>query len=84
MESQECGRRGACTLRDAPLDCPVVVKHYLTHMPANRRTQLMAYGLLPGEKICVLQHYPVTVIQIAHTELALDAELAGAVEVEFN
>ena len=43
---------------------------------------LQAYGLAPGHWIQVLQHTPVTVIQIGNTELALEAELAGQVEVE--
>ncbi len=43
---------------------------------------LQAYGLAPGHLLQVLQHAPVTVIQIGNTELALEAELASQVEVE--
>jgi Fe2+ transport system protein FeoA len=43
---------------------------------------LQAYGLAPGHLLKVLQHAPVTVIQIGNTELALEAELASQVKVE--
>ncbi len=43
---------------------------------------LQAYGLAPGHQLQVLQHSPVTVIQIGNTELALEAEIARQVEVE--
>jgi Fe2+ transport system protein FeoA len=42
----------------------------------ERRTQLRAYGLVPGHPIRVMQHHPVSVIQVAHTEIALEQELA--------
>ncbi len=55
---------------------------YLPGLPPERRTQLQAYGLLPGQILRVLQHNPVTVIQVGLTELALDSELANVMVVE--
>lgn len=55
---------------------------YLPSMPPERRAQLMAYGLLPGQLLRVLQHNPVTIIQVELTELALETELAKAMLVE--
>jgi Fe2+ transport system protein FeoA len=43
---------------------------------------LQAFGLVKGHWLQVLQHAPVTVIQIGNTELALEADLARQVEVE--
>jgi len=81
---RECAHRRACTLREVPAGSPAVIRGYLAEMPETRRTQLMAYGLLPGQKVRVCQQLPVTVIQIAFTELALEGELAEAVQVEVD
>jgi Fe2+ transport system protein FeoA len=50
--------------------------------PAERRTILQAYGLVPNYKVRVLQHSPVTVIQVDNTELALEKELARGIQVK--
>jgi Fe2+ transport system protein FeoA len=47
----------------------------------DRRALLRAYGLVPGYLIRVVQHTPVSVIQIEHAEIALENELAGEVYV---
>ncbi len=54
----------------------------LNGMPARQRENLQAYGLTPGCWVSVIQHAPVTVIQIENTELAMEADLAGLVAVE--
>ena len=41
----------------------------------------MAYGLIPGNWVEVVQHSPVTVVQVENTELALEDELASQIEV---
>lgn len=56
-----------------------VVKGYSPSMPLSRREQLEAYGLSAGRGVVVVQHAPVTVIRVDHTELALEAELATAI-----
>ena len=48
----------------------------------DRRAHLQAYGVVPGRCVKIIQHFPVTVIQVEQTELALETELAGKIEVE--
>ena len=50
-------------------------------LPAAQRAQLQGYGILPGRVLQVTQRTPVTVVQIEHTELAIEAEIAHAVRV---
>lgn len=50
-------------------------------IPAARREHLQAYGLAAGQLVRIIQQSPVTVVQMEHTELALDAELARAIDV---
>ena len=47
-----------------------------TQLPSSRRAHLIAYGLSPGYWVEVIQQSPVTIVQIDHTELALEKELA--------
>jgi Fe2+ transport system protein FeoA len=47
----------------------------------RHREHLRAYGVEPGGTIEVLQHHPVTVVRVEHTELALDAGIAARVLV---
>jgi Fe2+ transport system protein FeoA len=46
--------------------------------------KMMALGLLPGERIEVLQTFPAYVLRLGHTQLALDRALAQTVEVEMR
>lgn len=55
---------------------------FTSNLPPDRFAHLQAYGLVPGYWVRVIQHSPVLVIQIHHTELALEMELAGNVNVE--
>jgi Fe2+ transport system protein FeoA len=48
-------------------------------MPAERQAHLQAYGLVPGSLVQVVQHSPVTVVQVDHLELALERSLARLV-----
>lgn len=50
-------------------------------LPAEKRAHLLAYGLVPNYWVQVVQHIPVMVIQVAHTVLALEKELAAEVQV---
>lgn len=69
------------TLADVPAGCKAKVMGFKQHLPADRLSHLQAYGLTPGHKVRVLQHSPVTVIQIEHTELALERDLAKAIQI---
>jgi Fe2+ transport system protein FeoA len=49
-----------------------------------QREQLAAYGLAPGRRLRVLQHRPLTVVQVEHTELALEAAVAREIWIEVD
>lgn len=70
-----------CTLVDVPPGCTMRVKGFLPGLAPERRAHLQAYGLSPGYWVQVIQHSPVTVVRIEHTELALEAGLARQVQV---
>jgi hypothetical protein len=55
---------------------------FLDGFPADRRAYLQAYGLAKNDWVTVVQHSPVTVIQLEHTELALESDLAGGIQVQ--
>lgn len=57
---------------------------FSTELPEERRVRLQAYGLIPGEWLQVLQHSPVTIVQIENSELALEGDIARLVEVQFD
>lgn len=70
------------TLADVPPGLQAIVLGFSGDFPAERRTFLQAYGLVPDYKVRVLQHSPVTVIQVDYTELALERELARGIKVK--
>ena len=72
------------TLADSPVGSQVRVIGFLPGLAAERQTQLQSYGLAPGRTVQVLQHTPVTVLQIEQFELALEREMAAYVEVTQN
>jgi hypothetical protein len=57
------------------------VTGFLDGFPADRKAYLQAYGLVADDWVTVLQHSPVTVIRLEHTELALESELAIGIQV---
>jgi hypothetical protein len=75
-------RRFELTLLDVPPGCQARVTSFLDGFPADRRAFLQAYGLKEDDWVTVLQNSPVTVIRLEHTELALESELAGGIQVE--
>ena len=70
-----------CALADVPLDRRARVVD-MSGLSAAQREQLHGYGLLPGCVLRVTQRTPVTVVQIEHTELAIETEVARAVRVD--
>jgi Fe2+ transport system protein FeoA len=58
------------------------VEGFSARVSPDHRAHLIAYGLQPGREVRVLQHSPVTVVQIEFTELALETALAKAIQVE--
>jgi Fe2+ transport system protein FeoA len=69
------------TLLDVPPGCRVKIEGFATHLSPARKSQLQAYGLVPGYWVEVLQHSPVTVVKIDHSEVAMENDLAGQVWV---
>jgi Fe2+ transport system protein FeoA len=57
------------------------VRGFLPGLSAERRSHLQAYGVVPGHWLRVLQHLPVTVVQIEYTELALENDMARLIQV---
>jgi Fe2+ transport system protein FeoA len=67
----------------------------LAHAPLERRLrivgfeelsatfaeQLQSYGLTPGQHLRIMQHRPVTIVQVDRIELALESDIAHGVRV---
>ena len=51
-------------------------------LPAGQREQLQGYGILPGCTLRVTQHAPVTIVLIEQTELAIETDVAQAIQIE--
>lgn len=58
------------------------ILQFLTGMKGNRQAQMQAYGLTPGFVVRIVQHNPVTIVQIEHFEMAIETELAEQILVE--
>ncbi len=71
----------AGTLLDVPPGAVARVGAILG-IPASRREHMEVYGLTAGRWVRVTQHFPVTVVQVDHTELALEEDLARGVVVD--
>ncbi|MCF8308288.1 MAG: ferrous iron transport protein A [Bacteroidales bacterium] len=52
-----------------------IVKRLLTGESKNLQ-KLLAMGIVPGRVIQIIQTYPVFILQIDHTQAAMDEELA--------
>lgn len=49
---------------------------------ATKLRKLMAFGIMPGLEISVLQKYPSVVIQVGFTQVALDDDIASEILVQ--
>ncbi len=54
---------------------------YLSSASPARLHKLMAFGIAPGMRVKVHQHYPTMVIQCEHTQLAMEQEIARDIHV---
>jgi Fe2+ transport system protein FeoA len=82
---RDCPRRKyQLTLADAEPGLKVRMVGFCPGINADRRAQLTAYGVSPGHFLQVIQHKPVTVVSIEHTELAMEIELACEILVEIQ
>lgn len=61
-------------------------KAHIAALPAGRRdmARLLAFGILPGTAVEVLQTFPVYVLAVGHTILAIDKEIAASIKVSRN
>ncbi len=75
-------RRPAPTLADVPPNTTAVIAGFRPGAPPDRCEQLRAYGLAIGRSVRVVQQSPVTVIEVDHTELGLERDLADQIYVE--
>lgn len=80
--SKEDERPPGMSLADVPPGCWVKIINYSSSVPIEKQAHLQAYGLVGGHAVRVIQHSPVTVVQVDHTELALEKSLALEVQVE--
>lgn len=69
-------------LTDVPARSRVRIEGFAPDTAHDLRERLLAYGLIPGQHIRVLSQRPVTVLQVEHTELALEKVLAACVLVK--
>jgi len=69
------------SLADVTPGCRACIQGFDPGIPQNRQDHLMAYGLIPGHWVEVLQHSPVTVVKVDNTELALEDKLASQIKV---
>ena len=69
------------TLAEVPAGFKARVQEISKDLPPDRRAYLQAYGLVPDYWVQVLQHSPVTIIQLDHLELALEKDLARGILV---
>lgn len=44
--------------------------------------KLASLGLFPGQKVKVVQKFPAYVLQVGHTLVAIDKDIAASIEVE--
>lgn len=51
-------------------------------MPADQSALLRTYGIDVGRTVRVVQHRPMTVVEVDHTEVALESELAALILVQ--
>ncbi len=67
-------------MADIPAGSRVQVRGFRPIDPV-RRQRLQAYGLCLGQHLEVVQQSPVTIIRAAHTELAMEKDLARSIVV---
>ncbi len=80
----EAGCRSAATLADLRPGEQAILLRYSSDILPERLTQLQSYGMLPGRTIRVLQDWPVVVVQIEHTELAVENDLARQIYIRLE
>lgn len=75
------GAQYLVTLADLRPGDEACILSFSPKTPPERLTQLQSYGLLPDCRIVVLQNWPVIVVQVEHTELAVENDLARQIYI---
>lgn len=70
------------TLSDAGPGKKVIIAGFSKQISPLQRSHLQAYGLIPGRTVQVIQHSPVTMVRVDHTELAMERTLAQDVYID--
>jgi Fe2+ transport system protein FeoA len=70
------------TLADVPKGWDARISSFSQSIHEEKQAQLQAYGIIPGYWVQVRQRSPVVVVQIDHTELALETQLAEEIQVQ--
>ena len=73
---------GMSLLTDMEKNSPARITGFSPSLSLKLKAHLQAYGIIPGNILRVQQKKPVTVVQVEHTEIALETELAEAIYVE--
>lgn len=60
----------------------VKVRGFTEMLGEDKQAHLLAYGVVPGRWVKVLRHSPVTILQVEHTELALERKLSKQILIE--
>ena len=76
LSSLVSGAQYTATLADLRPGQEARLVSFSSEISPERLNQLQSYGLLPGSHIWVLQNWPVIVVQVEHTELAVENDLA--------
>ncbi len=69
------------SLLDVPAGFWAQVTGFSQHISFERQMHLQSYGLVAGYWVRVVQHAPVTILQVENLELALEKGLACEVQV---
>jgi hypothetical protein len=76
LSSLVSGAQYTATLADLRPGDSACLLSFSSEIAPERLTQLQSYGLLPGCHVRVQQNWPVIVVQVEHTELAIENDLA--------
>ncbi|MCL2831054.1 MAG: ferrous iron transport protein A [Betaproteobacteria bacterium] len=72
---------GTPTLGEFPRGARVRIGHFDESLDEQTRLRLLAYGLVPGEWVTIVQHRPATLLRIEHTEIAIESDIAKKIPV---
>ncbi|HEX2981715.1 MAG TPA: FeoA family protein [Anaerolineaceae bacterium] len=74
--------RREISLGEIPAGSHATIEKFDERMPRGQRESLQVYGIIPGQRVRVVQQRPVTVVEVEQTELAFEGEIARWVIVQ--